>query len=118
MEIMSEQENTSAQEIILSLKEEYQNRMIEMLQHFSELYDSREEDDDELKACATILHCGLTIGEIIENETEELEEKHLTALTKFLKCATSKLVYAGKTLKLMPGQEIREGDLESDPPKP
>jgi hypothetical protein len=57
------------------------------------------------------------IGEVLENDSEELEEKHLSALTKFLKCATSKLVYAGKTLKLLPGQKIVEDDLESDPSK-
>jgi hypothetical protein len=54
MEIMSEQENTSIQEIILSLKKSTKTND-RSAEHFNELLESREEDDEELKACATIL---------------------------------------------------------------
>jgi hypothetical protein len=76
---MSEQENTSIQEIILSLQEEYQNRMLEVAEHFNELLESREEERRRVESLCNYPQCGLVIGEVLENDSEELEETPLSA---------------------------------------
>lgn len=100
---MSEQEQTRISTAELeSLRQEYQYRIAEIAQRYLELLERGDEDNEELKAAGMILACGVSIGEDIEKVGEDVDLVHLDALSEFLTCATSMLVYAGKKVKMSP----------------